>query len=330
MSEVHECLRKSGRALKIVELFQRGMNNSDIAKSAVCSERYVRKVLAANRIRATAAQPPQRKWYDKIANDDFASIRAAILAPAARKETIQSTNLLNPGNVRDITEAEIKANTLPHSLYSNDPSEIKRCQAYVRHHLSGEKKGSLGFLLVDAHSPPEHESEKGSNDVTQLLSLIDTNGRYKKILHPIFQTLQAGRQQDANGDKMRLQAKMSDLAALAEVRVKAATDQVKRLKRMEIAASRRAAQNVLRKAKRRAGLVGVFDAPIRKKAKRNVKTAPTLESARQVLCDVQAEFKTIDETIDYMCKGFERIRKVRHVLRYLQFAVNDCRQAANA
>ena len=294
----------------------RDMNQAHIAKSVGCTDRYVCKVLSKASSLSKQAEhgeeqgaASKRKWYEDTANNHLASVRAAILV-SATVTTTNSTNLLNPSSVRDLTDEEEKANTFPHDLYSNDPIVFKRGQAFVRHHLSGKKQSSLGFLLMDAHAEGDAGSPKSSG-ITPLLELVDKNPRYGKEMKPIFQTLQAAKGQQ-NGDTKRRQAKMSDLAGLAELRKTEAEGQVTRLERAAAAAAgRSAARAFLKKGNKRLG-AEAFSVPIRKKRRvTNVKASSTLEKAQQILKEVQAEYEIACKALDYMCRGYERIRKVR-------------------
>jgi hypothetical protein len=177
----------------------------------------VRKVLSGRAKQAAQAAEKEaasnRKWYEIIANNHLASVSAAIFAS---ESTANSTDLLNPSEFRDLTEAEEKANTFPHSLYSDNQQDVHRSQAYVRHHLSGQKKSSLGFLLMDAHTEGGSSTSEPS-DITRLLELVDTNTKYTKQLRPIFQTLQSKGIAKTHGDLKRRQAKLSDLAAVGSL-----------------------------------------------------------------------------------------------------------------
>ena len=148
----------------------------------------MRKVLSGHAKQAEQAAEKgaasNRKWYEIIANNHLASVYATNFAS---ESTANSTDLLSPSKSRDLTEVEENANTFPHSLYSDNPQVVQRSQAYVRHHLSGQKKSSqaLGFLLMDAHTQGGSSTSEPS-DITWLLELVDTNKNYASILRPIF------------------------------------------------------------------------------------------------------------------------------------------------
>lgn len=305
--------RVSRKALQILEVSSQNGEYSQkhIADSVKCSVRYVRKVLSGRAKQAAQAAEKEaasnRKWYEIIANNHLASVSAAIFAS---ESTANSTDLLNPSEFRDLTEAEEKANTFPHSLYSDNQQDVHRSQAYVRHHLSGQKKSSLGFLLMDAHTEGGSSTSEPS-DITRLLELVDTNTKYTKQLRPIFQTLQSKGIAKTYGDLKRRQAKLSDLAGVAELRVKEAEAQVKRLERSASKAeSQGAVLALLQRGKQRRG--EAFSSPTRKKRKTtSVKASTKMKEAQQILDEVKAEYATVCNVLDYMCKGFERIRKVR-------------------
>ena len=306
--------RVSRKALRILEVSSQNREYSQkhIAESVKCSVRYVRKVLSGHAKQAAQAAEKgaasNRKWYEIIANNHLASVSAAIFAS---EWTASSTDLLNPSNFRDLTKAEEKANTFPHSLYSDNPQDVHRSQAYVRLHLSGQKKSSLGFLLMDAHTEGGSSTSEPS-DITRLLELVDTNKNYARQLRPIFQTLQSKGIVKMHGDLKRRQAKLSDLAAVAELRLHEAEAPVKRLERSAAKAqSQGAALALLQMGKKRQG-GEALSSPTRKKSKKTSEKASTeMKEAQQILDEVKAEYETVCNVLDYMCKGFERIRKVR-------------------
>ena len=175
------------KALRILEASsqnceykQKHIAESVNAAIGMCA-RYYQDVRSKQRQRK--GQLRNRKWYEIIANNHLASVYATNFAS---ESTANSTDLLSPSK-SDLTEVEENANTFPHSLYSDNPQVVQRSQAYVRHHLSGQKKSSqaLGFLLMDAHTQGGSSTSEPS-DITWLLELVDTNKNYARILRPIF------------------------------------------------------------------------------------------------------------------------------------------------
>ena len=47
------------------------------------------------------------------------------------------------------------------------------------------------------------------------------------------------------------------------------------------------------------------------KKSKSVKASIKMNEAQQILDEVKAEYETVCNVLDYMCKGFERKRKVR-------------------
>ena len=116
--------------------------------------------------------------------------------------------------------------------------------------------------------------------------LLDKNKFYAKELKTIFQTLQAKK---PKGDGKRVQAKMTALIALSQVRLKEANDVVKLRKK------RKSPPATLPKA-----LQG-----------KKRKCAPaTLPKVLQDLEDIQKEHDLIQDVTYAMCRGYARIQQV--------------------
>jgi hypothetical protein len=152
------------------------LKNWEIAAIANCSSDYVGKVLKNHRATThqaeaaellepapagpeAAAQNPS--WnFEKAVETNLAGLRAALEGgplQQRKRPSRPSTNLLDPSRVRPITERELKANTFGYDLNSTDPNEIKRSRSWLRNHLSGGKRGSQGFVIMDAHADKDGE-----------------------------------------------------------------------------------------------------------------------------------------------------------------------------
>jgi hypothetical protein len=275
------------------------LKNWEIAVIANCSSDYVGKVLKNHRATThqaeaaellepapagpeAAAQNPS--WnFEKAVETNLAGLRAALEGgplQQRKRPSRPSTNLLDPSRVRPITERELKAHTFGYDLNSTDPNEIKRSRSWLRNHLSGGKRGSQGFVIMDAHDDKDGEQRSAIFD--QLPKLCD-NPRYSKEFKTIFQKLQA---KEAKGDGKRKQAKMTDLVKLAALRVKEAG-------------------NIARRKLQNKGQPG------RKRARGNkIKNRVTKEAALETLEQMEEEYHCIVAATHGMCEGYDRIQKV--------------------
>jgi hypothetical protein len=214
-----------------------------------------------------------------------------------------TTNLKEPSCIRHITKAELKANTFPYNLNSADENERKRGTEWLRHHFSGQKKSSQGFVIMDAHTDSNGKPSTALFD--ELPKLLDKE-QYAKELKPIFQRLQDKKEDKTKGDGKRRQAKMTELARKAILRVREA----------EILL-RRKANSTKGSAKKKKTAGG--DGYKKKKKRVSIHYPTTKEEAEQTLKDVREEYRLINEAIRQMSLGYDRIYQVAPVDQALTF-----------
>ena len=285
---------------------KKGMRQVDIAREVRASISYVQSVLSKaskesrSVLQASKESPVlQQRWFEKSAVTKLAAVRAIILA---RKMPENTTDLINPSKFRDLTKKEEDANTFPYSLYSADRKERKKGTEWIRNHLSGKMRHSLGLVLMSAYGP--EQSDLDDFVEANFLKLFEIP-RYSKELLPIFQNLQAKDEFKQKGDGKRLQAKLSDLYALVTKRVEEAE------KRFEQIKKRKHPPNLeIRKTIRKASKVA-WQATKRKRSTKNIKSVHSLEEALIALEEIRAEKNTLDKAIDYFCAGYNRIQSVR-------------------
>lgn len=274
--------RDAKRKPEALKLSQLGFKTVDIAKEMNCSRRHARRLLQKARKPDATVDASKQPWFNPIAINKLSELRSVVLVQPVG---VMTTDILVE-KIRDVSENELRQNTFPFrlSLLDEPVSETKAQKKlrtnkeksgreWARTHFSGDKKGSMGFVLMDAHDEDLDEAK--------LLELYDSK-RYSKEFDPIFQQLQAKKKVDVKGDSTRRQAKLSDLAALAELRVEEAS----------------AIVNAQRKKRR---TTTASDPSLDK----------SLDEAQAKLREIEAELETIEEAINFACRGYERIRKVR-------------------
>jgi len=213
-----------------------GLSTSDIAVKAGCTLNYVSRVLKAEQLLQQRQQPHQAEvpeaghgaqescesWFQRIVETNLLDLKAALRTSLrGNPQQIQrwTTKVEAPSRIRHITASELDANTFPYDLSSTDTAERKRGSDWLRHHFSGEKKSSQGFVIMDAHTGSDG---KQSEALFKALPTLLDEPSYAKEFKPIFQSLQE-KGEKTKGDAKRRQAKMTELTKKAQLRVKEAT-----------------------------------------------------------------------------------------------------------
>jgi len=216
------------------------LSTSDIAVKAGCTCNYVSRVLKAEQRLQQPLQQQQQpqkaevpeaghgaqesceSWFQRMVETNILDLKAALRTSLrGNPQQIQrwTTKVEAPSRIRHITASELDANTFPYDLSSTDTAERKRGSDWLRHHFSGEKKSSQGFVIMDAHTGSDG---KQSEALFKALPTLLDEPSYAKEFKPIFQSLQE-KGEKTKGDAKRRQAKMTDLTKKAQLRVKEAT-----------------------------------------------------------------------------------------------------------
>ena len=204
------------RKRKVLQLFSDGLGATAIAKVVGGTEGSVRKIRESERRKQVAAQAgPGNPWYE------ITDIKLVECKAAARNELPELTTDLDESvTVRDITERELQLHTYPHTISGRDAAKdrnkkLKAGRTWLQERLTADAKPKhQGFVIFP---PPEGVDHTCVNE--QLPSLLDSKD-YHKLMQPIFQSVQIRRGTDTSkGDKKRRQAKMMDVALMAEKRV---------------------------------------------------------------------------------------------------------------
>jgi hypothetical protein len=243
-------------------------------------------------------------WFQSVIETHFPDLKAA-LCTCVRETPEQmrwTTNLIESSCIRHITKAELKANTFPYDLNSTDESQRKCGTEWLRHHFSGKKKSSQGFVIMDAHTDSNGKSSTALFD--ELPKLLD-NKQYAKELKPIFQRLQDKKEDKTAGDGKRRQAKMTELASKAILRVKEAKILLQR--------KENSTKGSVKKKKTAGGDT------YKKKKRVYIHYPTTKEEAERTLKDVSEEYRLIKEAIHQMSLGYDRIYQVAPVDQSLTF-----------
>ena len=221
-----------------------------IAGIVECTADYVRKILRdqAKPVKANVPEPdplghpvPEAghgaqakpgaasnpKWFERAVADSLPGLDPLLesLRRGVKRPTL-STDLRDPSQFRVISNEELRENTFPNDLNSNDGQVQKRSREWLRYHFSGEKRSAQGFVIMAAHI--EDDGFPSTDLFEGFPELLEKNQRYAKELKTIFQTLQSKR---PKGDGKRLQAKMTALVALSKLRLKEANDVVEKEKK---------------------------------------------------------------------------------------------------
>ena len=295
------------------------LSTSDIAVEAGCTSGYVCRILKAKAKEEQPSGPAQatetgaphevpekyESWFQSVIETHFSDFKAALCTSVREtpEQTRWTTNLKEPSCIRHITKPELKANTFPYNLNSTDENERKRGTEWLRHHFSGKKKSSQGFVIMDAHTDSNGKPSTALFD--ELPKLLDKE-QYAKELKPIFQRLQDKKEDKTKGDGKRRQAKMTELARKAILRVREA----------EILL-RRKANSTKGSAKKKKTAGG--DGYKKKKKRVSIHYPTTKEEAEQTLKDVREEYRLINEAIRQMSLGYDRIYQVAPVDQALTF-----------
>jgi hypothetical protein len=270
------------------------LSTSDIAVKAGCTLNYVSRVLKAEQLLQQRQQPHQAEvpeaghgaqescesWFQRIVETNLLDLKAALRTSLrGNPQQIQrwTTKVEDPSRIRHITASELDANTFPYDLSSTDTAERKRGSDWLRHHFSGEKKCSQGFVIMDAHTGSDG---KQSEALFKALPTLLDEPSYAKEFKPIFQSLQE-KGEKTKGDAKRRQAKMTELTKKAQLRVKEATY----LLRRKGNSTKGSAKQI--EAKRRES-----------------------REAEQTLVDVRKEYKLVKEVIREMGLAYNRISQV--------------------
>jgi len=270
------------------------LSTSDIAVKAGCTLNYVSRVLKAEQLLQQRQQPHQAEvpeaghgaqescesWFQRIVETNLLDLKAALRTSLrGNPQQIQrwTTKVEDPSRIRHITASELDANTFPYDLSSTDTAERKRGSDWLRHHFSGEKKCSQGFVIMDAHTGSDG---KQSEALFKVLPTLLDEPSYAKEFKPIFQSLQE-KGEKTKGDAKRRQAKMTELTKKAQLRVEEATY----LLRRKGNSTKGSAKQI--EAKRRES-----------------------REAEQTLVDVRKEYKLVKEVIREMGLAYNRISQV--------------------
>ena len=276
--------RDPERKRKVLELFSAGLGATAIAQQVGGTEASVRKIRDAEQKKKVTAQAasqagPGNPWYRSIADNNLEASSAA-----ARNELPKSTTDLHESvTVREITEEELKLHTFPHTVSDRDTAEerdrkLKAGRKWMQARLTDPPRNNhQGFVIFP---PPKDADHTCANE--QLPSLLD-QANYQKLLVSIFQSVQGphGRSQTKAGDRKRKQAKMLDVAELAEKRCQEAGTAFKRFKHETISHA---------------------------KAK-----------AHQTLLETRADQKVVLDVIQDMCDNYERVREVSFIWLFFSY-----------
>ena len=175
------------------------LSTSDIAVKAGCTLNYVSRVLKAEQLLQQRQQPHQAEvpeaghgaqescesWFQRIVDTNLLDLKAALRTSLrGNPQQIQrwTTKVEAPSRIRHITASELDANTFPYDLSSTDTAERKRGSDWLRHHFSGEKKSSQGFVIMDAHTGSDG---KQSEALFKALPTLLDEPSYAKEFKPV-------------------------------------------------------------------------------------------------------------------------------------------------
>jgi len=209
--------RDPGRRPAILKLKAGGMKHRNIASGANCSAQWVRRVVKTEQLRSDGKDEAlKRPWFRMVSDKNLEDLIYRIETARVEGKTIYTSDIADLDKVRLITQAELKANTFPHS-WTNEKDKGKGVQ-WLRDHLRGTKAGSQGFVILKGEA---FESER------DFVGLLDKR-EYKTKFYGIFQKLQV-----ALGDKKRWQVKMGDVFKVAAQNVKDAQALVEKVQKDE-------------------------------------------------------------------------------------------------
>ena len=268
------------RKRKILELFSDGqLGPSEIARMVGGTESSVRQVRDADKKKRAAQEGSGNRWYESITDKNLEE-----LIDAARTAIPKwNTEIADTATVRDITQEELTCHTYPHTIYKSDNKvarsrKLKAGRRWMQARLTDSPKHQHhGFVIF----PPAPDTDYAvvNDRFTKLLD--ETN--YQKKFHSIFQSVQGKKGRGASmGDNKRKQAKMSQIAELARLRVQEAKVRLARF------------------------------------ADHTVSENKT--EARATLRETEAEQVLVHEVIQHMCENYNRVQEVSHVLPWLFFA----------
>jgi hypothetical protein len=261
--------RDPERKRKVLELFNDGLGATAIATIVGGTEASVRKIRSSEKKKQVAAQGgPGNPWYESTGN------KLEECEAAARNELPELTTDLDESvTIRDITAKELRLHTYPHTISGRDAPEdraqkLKAGRTWLQERLTADAQPKhQGFVIF----PPSEDVDNTCVNV-QLPSLL-VSRNYHKLFKPIFQSVQTRRSKKTSmGDRKRGQAKMNDVASMAERRVTEARTALGRFK------------------------VDTVSDP--------------KEAAHAKLLETEAEQLLVHKVIGHMCKNYNRIQQV--------------------
>jgi hypothetical protein len=204
------------RKRKNLELYSAGQKQAEIARQFEITPQTVNGIIKKAEQEKQAAQAGAVSWYQRIVDEKIEDCIAA----AKREIPEWSTNLAEDVPVRDMTLEELELHTYQQTLSGNEAAKEKKrklkCgRRWLQERFTGPPSNAHhGFVIF----PAPHGS-----DVNERLSRQLDQTYYNKVLTSIFQTVQGPYGDTSLGDKKRKQAKMLQLAELANIRHKDAT-----------------------------------------------------------------------------------------------------------
>ena len=205
------------RKRNILELYSEGLRQADIARQFEISPQAVYDVIKKAKQEHAAQERKEKPWYQRIADEKIEDCIAA----AHSVIPVWSTKLSEAVEVRDITPKELSSHTYTHTLTGSETAKerervVQNGRRWLRRRFTNVPSNSHhGFVIFPA--PHYSDGSDGSDSNARWPRLLDQRN-YHKLLQSIFQTVQGPNGATSVGDKKRRQAKMLQVAALAEKR----------------------------------------------------------------------------------------------------------------
>lgn len=269
------------RKRKILELHSLGYGPTAIAKLVGGAKQSIFDVVQKAEKETRAAQAAKANpWYQCRADDKFDECLAAARIGLPEWTTKIAETVI----VRDITQEELDLHTYPHTISERDSAKerkrkLKAGRRWMQERFTDSPPGYKhhGFALF----PPS--TDINYSVVNERLPRLLDSANYQKVLKSIFQSVQGKGGTTSNGDGKRKQAKMLELAKMAQTRC------------------REAESNFNRFAE-------------------STRSTPKTKAHEKVL-ETAAEKALVQEVIDHMCENVVRIAEVSLLWYSLQISI---------